>query len=365
MNKIRVAVIFGGTNTEHEVSLVSARAIINNLNPNKYEILPIKITKQNTWQVAPQLLPKPQRKSLTATNITKTSQRLPGLDRIEGKKIDVVFPVIHGPYGEDGTIQGMLEMSRLPYVGCGVLGSAVCMDKIIQKQICESQRIPTPKYSWIIEHDWTKNKIQQLKKIEAKLRYPLFVKPANQGSSIGISKTNNKSQLKEAIEHAFELDQKVIIEQGIPNAREIECSILGNEEPKASILGEIISSNEFYDYGAKYVNGKSKEQIPAKLPKNTAKEIRNLAIKSFKILNCSGLARVDFLLDDKTGKYYLNELNTMPGFTSISMYPKLWEASGVSYSKLLDRLIQFAIDRHQKRSNINLEYTPKKDWYNK
>lgn len=365
MKKIRVAVIYGGTNTEHEVSIVSARSIITNLDSNKYDVVPIKITKQNLWHVDKMLpsgtptLPSP------VGNLTKTQHELPTLDAIDDQKIDVIFPVIHGPNGEDGTLQGMLEMAKVAYVGCGVLGSAVCMDKPTQKDICKSAGIPIAPFCWFTRFEWVKDQTAVLKKITDSCQYPVFVKPANQGSSVGIGKASDLASLLSAINEALRYDLKVIVEQGIANVREIECAILGNHEPKASVVGEIVASNEFYDYDAKYVDGKSHSTIPANLPNDIATAIQNTALKAFQVLSCQGLARVDFLLDAKTNQFYLNELNTMPGFTSISMYPKLWQASGVSYSQLLDTLITLALENHAEKSSIQLSYTPKTDWYEK
>ena len=340
--KKKIAVIFGGTNTEHEVSIVSARSVIENLDKSKYIPIPIKITKKNSW----------------------INQKGKNIDPIKTlKKVDIAFPVIHGPFGEDGTLQGLFEMIKIPYIGCGVLASALCMDKATQKSLCLRYKIPTPLFFWLTNYDWKTSKQKIIKHIESNYTYPLFVKPSNQGSSVGISKTTNIKELKKAIGFALKYDTKVIIEQGIENAKEIECSILGNHNPKASVLGEIVSSNDFYDYDAKYIDGQSKEIIPAKLPENIAKSIRFDAIKAFQILDCSGLARADFLYDHKNKKYYLNELNTMPGFTQISMYPKLWQASGLTYSRLLHQLIELGFNRHQQRSRINYSYKPKKQWY--
>lgn len=371
MKKVRVAVIYGGTNTEHEVSIVSARSIINNLDPKKYSILPIKITKDNRWETHLELTSSTSKKLSSIVPIVKKPKKfsqknsflVTAQNTIDQKKIDVIFPILHGPFGEDGTLQGMLEMMRLPYVGCGVLSSALCMDKVVQKQLCENQGISVPKFIYFTKKDWQKNKKALLKDVKKTIKYPCFVKPVNQGSSIGISKAKNKLQLTKAVNYALHYDLKTIVEKAVPHAREIECSILGNDKPKASILGEIVPSNEFYDYDAKYVDGASREIIPAKLPKKLSNKIRQTAIDSFKILNGSGMARVDFLLNDRTKKYYLNELNTLPGFTSISMYPKLWQASGLSYPKLLDKLIQLALERYQDRSEISLSYKPKTDWY--
>lgn len=361
--KIRVAVIYGGTNTEHEVSIVSARSIIANLDREKYDVVPIKITKQNLWQVDKALPGGVRALPDSQQSLTKTQHELPTLSTIGDQKIDVIFPVIHGPNGEDGTLQGMLEMAKVAYVGCGVLGSAVCMDKPTQKDICKSADIPIAPYCWFTRFEWEKDQNSVIKKITSFCQYPVFVKPANQGSSVGIGKAIDQKSLLSAIKEAFNYDLKVIVEQGIANVREIECSILGNHEPKASVIGEIIASNEFYDYDAKYVDGKSRSIIPADLPKDLAIKIQNAALKAFQVLSCQGLARADFLLDAKTNQFYLNELNTMPGFTSISMYPKLWQASGVSYSELLDTLITLALENHTEKSSIQLSYTPKAEWY--
>jgi len=329
-----VGVLMGGMNTEHEVSLVSARSVIDNLDKDKYEVVEIKIDKKGK-------LAEPLEKIL------------------KEKRIEIIFPVIHGPYGEDGTIQGWLEMLKIPYVGCGVLGSALCMDKVAQKQICEFHGLP------IVEYVWGKKADSLIKKAE-KIGFPCFVKPVNQGSSVGITKANNKEELKRSIDLAFRYDEKVLVEKAvIKDVRDIECSILGNDEVEASVLGEIVASNEFYDYNAKYVDGKSKEIIPAELSKELAGEIQEVAIRAFKILNGSGLARVDFLLEGKTNKFYLSELNAMPGFTSISMYPKLWQASGLSYQDLLSKLIELGMERFEKRSKLEMSLDLMNKWYEK
>lgn len=352
MKKIRVAVIFGGTNTEHEVSLVSAKGIIDNLDKSKYEVVPIKITKENTW-ISPKELQATYTPAI-AGEIASAESSIDSIDNImEGNQIDVVFPVLHGPYGEDGTIQGMLELMRLPYVGCGVLASAICMDKVVQKQLCEAAGIPVPKYTWFTQHQWNTKESNIIERAES-LGYPLFIKPANQGSSVGITKAHNREELLAGIELAITRDTKIIVEAGVEHAREIECAILGNDNPEASVLGEIIPGNEFYDYDAKYLGDKSRAIIPAKIDEKLSDEIRAAAVTAFKVLNCSGLSRVDFLLDDQTKKWYLNELNTLPGFTPISMYPKLWKATGVSYQQLLDRLIQLALERDREKSSLNL-----------
>lgn len=353
MKKLNIAVIFGGTNTEHEVSLVSARSIIQNLNPEKYQVLPVLITKDNKWLMPKGYLTHPQNlQALPETsnnNLTAHPQEI-----VSVYQLDLFFPVIHGPLGEDGTLQGLLELIQVPYVGCGVLGSAVCMDKDIQKRICREAGIPVVPY-------------QVLKPGQKprRITYPCFVKPANQGSSIGVTKVHQAAELNQALKHAFSLDTKVLVETAIIKPREIECSILGTTaKPKASVLGEIISSNEFYDYDAKYVDNKSKSIIPAKLNARLTHAIQTTAKKAFTVTECYGLARVDFLID-RVGEYYLNEINTLPGFTKISMYPKLWSKSGISYSKLLDELINLAQKRFQTKSHLTTSYTPKNDWFKK
>jgi len=355
MQKIKVAVIFGGTNTEHEVSIVSATSVINHLDPSKYTVLPIYITKQNQWTQMPvseaALLPSTIDKEIAPTDFIQD-------------KIDVIFPIMHGPFGEDGTIQGMLEMLHLPYVGCGVLASAMCMDKVIQKQLCQAMEIPIVPFASFTKHEWQQNPDQVMHQIRDSLHYPLFVKPVNQGSSVGVTKIHAEAELKSGMDQAFVYDVKIIVEQGVDAVREIECAILGNEHPEASVLGEINPSNEFYDYDAKYIDGQSESIIPADLPPEITSQVQTLAKKAFKILNCSGLARVDFLVNRHTNEIYLNELNTMPGFTSISMYPKLWQASGLSYENLIEKLITLALERFSYQSSRTLSITPKTNWIN-
>ncbi len=335
MSKTRVAVIFGGQSTEHEVSLLSAKAVIDNLDKSKFQIIPIKITKDNIWQDEHGKAVNPM--------------SLPTL-------CDIAFPVLHGPYGEDGTIQGMLELMHLPYVGCGVAASAVCMDKVLQKNICRDYQIPVAPFFWLTVGDWTTHQDETLDHILGRFdnTYPLFVKPVNQGSSVGVTKAHNKKELQAGIELALTRDTRVIVEMGVPNTREIECSVLGNHDPKVSVLGEIIPGNEFYDYNAKYIDNNSTPIIPANLPVALTDKIRGTAKLAFQVLDCSGMARADFLVNSKTSEYYLNELNTIPGFTPISMYPKLWEASGLSYQDLLTKLIELGLDRHETRAKLNL-----------
>jgi D-alanine-D-alanine ligase len=265
--------------------------------------------------------------------------------------VDVIFPVLHGTFGEDGTIQGLLELADLPYVGAGVLGSAAGMDKDIMKSLFIAAGIPIVKHVTILRNAWEQNPKKVEKLVAGRLKFPVFVKPANLGSSVGISKAHNRAELGPAIEEAARFDRKIVIEEGVggnkAKAREIECSVLGNDEPEASIPGEIVPIKEFYDYTAKYLDEGSKLIIPAKLTKAQTKKVQEMAVQAFQAVDCSGLARVDFLMDPKSGKIYLNEINTMPGFTSISMYPKLWAASGLEYSDLIDRLIQLGIERHE------------------
>lgn len=386
--KIRVAVLFGGRSAEHEVSLVSAQSVIDNLDKEKYEVIPIGITKEGRWIAGPDsmkllksgeapgesniIIPAEPSRDLIVSSSRPSPYSLP---KGEGT-IDVVFPVLHGPYGEDGTVQGFLELTGLPYVGAGVLASAVAMDKVIQKKIFAAEGLPQVKFVWFWYNEWTESvrttpspssprrgSDELIKKIETELAYPVFVKPANMGSSVGITKARNRGELINAVDHASQYDRKILVEQGIDNAREIECSVLGNHDNiRASIPGEIIASNEFYDYDAKYVDGKSEAKIPADLPEETAKKVRGLAVRAFRALDGEGMARVDFLLGPD-GELYINEVNTIPGFTSISMYPKLWQASGLSYAQLLDELVRLAIARAQEKKQLRISYQPREDWY--
>ncbi|OGG90965.1 D-alanine--D-alanine ligase A [Candidatus Kuenenbacteria bacterium RIFCSPLOWO2_02_FULL_42_16] len=407
MKKLNIAVIFGGRSGEHEVSLVSAESVMKNLDRNKYNVIPVGIAKDGAWIAGKnslKLLKKNEIPKALKAFITPdaTSKQLVSVDNkklrvtpacrrgrdyglrlpaacLSGRqgeagitdKIDVVFPVLHGTYGEDGTMQGLLELADLPYVGCGVLASALAMDKIAQKILCTAENILTPDWIWFSKSEWSlikKSKIYFKKWIEGtekRLGYPMFIKPANLGSSVGISKAHNRSELVTAINLAIKYDRRVLIEKGIEGALEVEVGVLGNEKPEASIPGQIIPSNEFYDYDAKYVDGKSKAIIPAPLPKEIARKVQDMAVESFKLLDGAGMARVDFLVkkEGNDWKIYLSELNTIPGFTSISMYPKLWEASGVSYRKLLDILVNLALERHREKKGLQTSYRTKKAWY--
>jgi D-alanine-D-alanine ligase len=369
--RIRIGVIFGGRSVEHEVSLVSATSVINALDKEKYEVIPIGIASTGQWLSSNEtlrllkekqsveleqeqlLVPDPRKQSLVAIN---DNSRV-------GKVLDVIFPVVHGKFGEDGALQGLLELADLPYVGPGVLGSAIGMDKVIQKELLIRAKIPTAPSIWFTIEEYEARHKKTVTEIERKLKYPLFVKPSNSGSSIGINKAHTRKELLESIDIAAHFDRRILVEQGINNAREIECGVLGNDKPVASIPGEIVPSNEFYDYDAKYVDEKSNAIIPAKLPSAVVKKIKQYALAAFRVLDCAGMARVDFLVTKKTNRIFLNEINTIPGFTSISMYPKLWQASGLSYSALLDKLIQLAIERHEAKAKLKTTYQPKNDWY--
>ena len=333
---IKLGIIYGGMSTEHEVSVTSAKSVISNLNKEKYEINEIFITKEGNWQ---------NKDGKTIENIFTYL-----------KNFDVVFPVLHGLYGEDGTIQGLLEMLKIPYVGVGVLGSAVGMDKVYTKIVFERANIPQANYAYIrkqkdgyvyITENFEEFKLSLkdiCKKINEKIEFPMFVKPSNSGSSVGINKAHNINELEEHIKYAGKFDTKILVEENI-NGREIECAVLGNENPQASCVGEILPADEFYSYDAKYKNAESKTQIPANISEELSNKIRGIAVKAYKSLDCKGLSRVDFFVEKETEKIYINEINTMPGFTSISMYPKLWEYSGIKYSELLDKLIEFALEK--------------------
>ncbi len=367
MSKIRVGVIFGGRSGEHEVSLRSAKSIINALDKNKYEAVPIGITKEGNWlttNAALGLLPEALMSHPTTEAVAlvgaPTHQgliKLNGQKLSSGEKLDVIFPVLHGTYGEDGTIQGLLDLADIPYVGCGVLASATGMDKVVMKKLFVANRLPIGQFTWCLRSSWEKNRLSILSQIETEIGFPCFVKPANLGSSVGISKAKNLTQLEKAIGLAAKYDRKIIIEKGI-DAREFEISVLGNDLPIASLPGEVIPGAEFYDYNDKYIDNKTQFEIPAKFPAERIAEIQKLAIQAFQAIDASGLARVDFFLDRDTGELLLNEINTMPGFTSISMYPRLWEASGIGYVELIDRLIELAIERHKEKSQNVTSFDP-------
>jgi D-alanine-D-alanine ligase len=367
--RVRVGLIFGGRSGEHEVSLLSAQGVMGAIDKTKYEVVPIGITKEGQWLASGDPM-KALSSGVTAESnpaalLAEPSQRgLMRLDEQEPERaltaipvsqIDVVFPILHGPYGEDGTVQGLLELADIAYVGAGVTASAVGMDKALFKDIMRAHGLPIALHLVIKRQTWEQEPEKVIARIEAEIGYDCFVKPANLGSSVGISKAHDRSELCAALDEAARYDRKLIVEVAV-DAREIEVSVLGNDEPIASVPGEIIPCNEFYDYAAKYLDGKSELLIPAPIPPETTNAVRQLAIQAYLAIDCAGMARVDFLLDRQTGEVYLNELNTIPGFTPISMYPKLWEASGISYTELIDRLIQLALERHADKSRSATSY---------
>jgi D-alanine-D-alanine ligase len=357
--KLRVGILFGGKSAEHEISVISARNIVAAMDKQKYEIVAIGIDKQGHWffDDGARVLCGGEQKSLELGKPTKLAAIVPGAiqtpmvrlgPRRPPETIDVVFPVLHGPFGEDGTVQGLLKLADVPFVGAGVLGSAVGMDKDVMKRLLRDAQIPTAKFLAFDNAARDKIRFDAVKQV---LGLPLFVKPANLGSSVGISKASNKRQFVEAVKNAFRYDNKILIEENIAG-REIECSVLGNENPIASLPGEIITRHDFYSYDAKYLDDRGAELIiPADVPEAVARRIRELALKTFKTLCCHGMARVDFFLRERQ-EILVNEINTIPGFTKISMYPKLWEASGISYSELIDRLIQLALQRFRAEKNL-------------
>jgi D-alanine-D-alanine ligase len=393
MAKLRVGILFGGRSGEHEVSLLSAASVVNAIDKTKYEVVPIGITKDGRWLTAEhaEMLLRGDRqadKSVRSTQATQLRagdpEATPGaavlaigesvvvppeparrdaglapfqteadLRRASDRSInvDVIFPVLHGTFGEDGTIQGLLELADIAYVGAGVLGSSAGMDKDIMKSLFRAAGLPIVKHVTVLRSQFEREPKRVQKMVESKLKYPVFVKPANLGSSVGISKAHDRKELGPAIAEAAKFDRKIVIEEGVGGkknkAREIECAVLGNDDPKASIAGEIVPCKEFYDYDAKYLAEGSELVIPAKITKAEIKTVQRLAIAAFQAVDCTGLARVDFLMDPKSRKIFVNEINTMPGFTAISMYPKLWAATGLPYAELIDRLIHLGIERHE------------------
>jgi len=387
MAKLRVGILFGRRSGEHEVSLLSAASVLKAIDKTKYDVVPIGITKEGHWLTAgdaerllqgqqaeeakhlragdPECTPGaavlakgeavivPPEPAHRDTGLAPLQTDVAALRRASDRAInvDVIFPVLHGTFGEDGTIQGLLELADIAYVGAGVLGSAAGMDKDVMKSLFRAAGLPIVKHVTVLRSQWEREPKRVQKLVETKLKYPVFVKPANLGSSVGISKAHDRKELGPAMDEAARFDRKIVIEEGVGGkkgkAREIECSVLGNDDPRASVAGEIVPCKEFYDYDAKYLDEGSELVIPAKLTKTQTKNVQALAVAAFKAVDCSGLARVDFLMDPKTRKIFVNEINTMPGFTAISMYPKLWAASGVSYAELIDRLIQLGIERHE------------------
>jgi D-alanine-D-alanine ligase len=386
--KLRVGILFGGRSGEHEVSLLSAASILKAIDRRKFDVVPIGITKEGRWLAAaeannllegdsspvarrlragdpeatpgakllhqgmPTLFPPEPAAGSTAA---LTEHRPDGQSRLDGKSLDVVFPVLHGTFGEDGTIQGLFELAGIAYVGSGVLGSSAGMDKDVMKRLFAQAGLPIVKHVTLLRSDWEKSPRKAVAKFEAALRYPVFVKPANLGSSVGISKAHDRKELGPSLDLAAKYDRKLIVEQGVggkkAKAREIEVAVLGNDDPQASVVGEIIPGKEFYDYEAKYLSEGSVPIIPARLTRAQSKQIREMAVAAFRACDLSGLARVDFLMEpDGKHRIFLNEVNTMPGFTQISMYPKLWEATGISYRDLITQLIELALERQQEKN---------------
>ena len=347
MKKVRVGVLFGGRSGEHEISLLSAEAVLRALDRSRYEVIPIGITKEGKWlraREALSLMPPEEEIQQTFQSGTPVVMAPEPTDHAT---VDVVFPILHGPFGEDGTIQGLLELAGVPYVGAGVLGSAVGMDKDVMKRLLRDAGLPIVDYWKLLAAEID----TFVKEHGATLPYPVFVKPANLGSSVGITRVVAAEGLREAIVEAAEYDRKIVVERGVV-AREIELSVLGNDDPSVSVPGEVLPAGDFYDYRAKYLDDNAKLIIPAVLEEAEAREAQRLALETFKVLECSGMARVDLFLEKETGQFFVNEINTLPGFTSISQYPRLWEASGVSCPELINRLIQLAIDRHQERAKF-------------
>ena len=363
--RLRVGVLFGGRSGEHEVSLASAASVIRGLDPEKYEVVPIGIAKDGRWLVGSgtqKMLPE----------VLKSGQRvvLPGdpnvaalvpleESRASALPVDVVFPVLHGTFGEDGTVQGLLDLAGLPYVGAGVMASAMGMDKDVQKRLYQQAGIPAVDFLSLPRSEWEKSRAKVLRAIEKKFRYPIFVKPGTLGSSVGATKVHNREELPAAMDLAAEFSQKIMVERAV-KGRELEVSVLGNKDPKASVPGEVIPHREFYDYRAKYLEEGTKLIIPARLTRAQVRRLQGYAVRAFRAIECRGMARVDFFLEQRTGRIYVNEINTIPGFTSISMYPKMWEASGIPFRELVDRLIELALEEHREkaRTKYSIELPP-------
>ena len=383
---MRVGVLYGGQSGEHEVSLASAAAVFAHLDKTRYEPVPIRIEKDGRWCLADRpptamsagdvieqarleaarpirsgrevhMIARPGEETILSIDRARTRSDDQGLATVTGLNLDVLFPVLHGPHGEDGTIQGLLELANVPYVGSGVLASAVGMDKGMMKVVFAAQGLPVCPYRLVRRRTWETAAGETLAMLEAGLGYPMFVKPANLGSSVGISKARERDGLAKALDLAASFDRRIVVEAAVPEAREIECAVLGNDEPQASVPGEVIPSREFYDYEAKYIDDGSQVIIPAELEPRAADEVRRLSIDAFRAIDGAGMARVDFLLSRPTGALFVNEVNTIPGFTTISMYAKLWAATGIEYPALLDRLIRLALERHLDKQHLRKSLT--------
>ena len=371
--RIRVGVLFGGKSGEHEVSLLSAQSVIRALDKTKYEVIPIGITKEGRWLTRgdpmkaltggavtiADLLGTPsivEPESSISLPVPRRRELIPGVQADGIPEVDVIFPVLHGPFGEDGTIQGLLELAGIPYVGAGVLASAVGMDKAVMKDVFRAHGLLVARYIVIFRREWERDPEGVMDRIEREIGFPCFVKPANLGSSVGVSRVKRREELPAALAEAARYGRKMLAERAIPAAREIEVSVLGNEDPIASVPGEVIPAGEFYDYAAKYLDDRTQLVIPAPLDEALAERIRSLALEAFRAIDACGMARVDFLLSRETGELVVNEINTIPGFTAVSMYPRLWEASGLPYPALLDRLIELALERYRDRQRDAIAY---------
>jgi D-alanine-D-alanine ligase len=366
--RIRLGILFGGRSGEHEVSLTSATSLLQAVDPAKYEVVPIGITREGRWLVgreADKLLAGVLEHGKPVTpSVVPSGPKLiplssaPAAPRAGGPDVDVIFPVLHGTFGEDGTVQGLLELADVPYVGAGVLASAAGMDKDVMKRLFRDAKLPVVPWTLVLRGEWGEELARVRRSIEKEIRYPLFVKPANLGSSVGISKVRKSRELAAALDLAGQYDRKILVEEAV-DGREIECSVLGNERPQASVPGEVVPVNEFYDYEAKYLKEGSELIIPARLTARQTRQVQDFAVRAFQAIDGAGMARVDFLLDGKSGKVWVNEINTIPGFTPISMYPKLWEASGIPYPQLVDRLIELALERQREKTRTRYDYKPR------
>lgn len=384
MRKLRIGVIYGGRSSEHEVSLASAAAVIANLDRQRFDPVPIRIERDGRWTisdrpptvvVAAEVIAKARQESgrvgragretylvphpgeETLLTVERATGETPGRENayVAGLALDLIFPVLHGPFGEDGTVQGLLELGSVPYIGAGVLASAVAMDKAMMKVAFAGRGLPLVPHVVVLRSEWEAAPQAVAATIGGRLGFPLFVKPANLGSSVGISKVKTVADLGSAITFAAEFDRKIVVEAAVPAAREIECSVLGNDRPEASVPGEIVPSREFYDYEAKYIE-ESAALIPAPLDEAVTTEVQRLAVEAFLAVDAAGFARVDFLLSRETGGLYVSEINTIPGFTTISMFPKLWEASGLTFAAVLDRLVELAFERHAGKQSLRTSY---------
>ena len=359
MKKIRVGLLFGGRSCEHEVSVRSARSVLEAIDRDKYDLTMIGISKEGRWLMAGDAV------GVLQAGVVEAGDLLPVVLEQGGalvaqsggapdQRLEVIFPLLHGPFGEDGTVQGLMELAGIPYVGSGVVGSAVGMDKEMMKRVFHAEGLPQVQYAVVRRHRWRQDPAGVQRQVEAQLGYPLFFKPANMGSSVGVCKAHGPQEFGACLEESAAYDTKVIAEAEAADCREVECAVLGNEDARASVVGEVVPGNEFYDYNAKYLDDNSQLIIPAQLSPTATEQVRELALRAFRAVEGAGLARVDFFVGRQDERIYVNEINTLPGFTPISLYPKLWEASGIGYAKWIDRLIQLALERHRDRQDIRV-----------